>query len=198
MLEGRSTSFMLQKLIGNSGPSGVERPGSSSWGSTGTGDWDPSVPAEQPPSEEEWTVPSLMVLQPSPSSPVLWVKGQNSTQKRRPQFVSGRGGAHCWAGREASWYLGAQPPPRPPDVLVLLSSRSAQGLGSTRGLCPSCCGLGASLACGCFLPKEDFMFFGHQLGTGCSLTMGGPKCSDHSSSPHLPCKFAGPGMAQCF
>lgn len=47
---------MLQKLIGNSGPSGVEWPGSSSWGSTGISGWDPSVPAEQPPSEEEWTM----------------------------------------------------------------------------------------------------------------------------------------------
>ena len=47
---------MLQKLIGNSCPSGVEWPGSSSWGSTGIGVGDPSVPAEQLPSEEEWTI----------------------------------------------------------------------------------------------------------------------------------------------
>lgn len=47
---------MLQKLIGNSGLSCVEWPGSTSWGSTGIGVWDPSVPAEQLPSEEEWTI----------------------------------------------------------------------------------------------------------------------------------------------
>lgn len=50
-------------------------------------------------------------------------------QKRRLQFVSGRRGAHCWAGREASWYLGAPPLPRPPDALVLLR-------------CPQCAGSG--------------------------------------------------------
>lgn len=54
-------------------------------------------------------------------------------QKRSLQFVSGRGGAHCWAGREASWYLGAQPLPHPPDALVLLRSPWCAGSAQLPG-----------------------------------------------------------------
>ncbi|XP_055270789.1 uncharacterized protein LOC129548209 isoform X2 [Moschus berezovskii] len=203
--QGQSTSFTLQKLIGNSGPSGVEWPGSSSWGSTVIGVWDPSFPAEQPPSEEEWTTTlSDGTATMTQLSYPLSQRSELYSGKKAPVCL--RKGRSPLLGREGGIMVsGAQPPPCRPDALVLVSSPRCAGSGQLPrgsalldGGCPNKPSLELPFsAYVCFLPL-DFMISGHQLGTGFSLTLGGPKCSDHSSSPQLPSEFAGSGMAQCF